>query len=379
MAPGGCRIKAGRRALRRAPAVSHAIEDVVTFVEPHYSKGQVNRAGEILAGPEGFLAEDEQWARRILANWRACHAYPINTFQATLRQRLKGIDPQAIVAQRLKRAPSIVARLQRFDGMQLARMQDIGGLRAVVSSIDRVRRLEDAYRNGRFKHDLTSSKNYIDDPKKDGYRSIHLIYRYVNDQASAYNGLSLELQLRTRLQHTWATAVETLGTFLGQALKSGQGEQQWRSFFRKASAALAIEEKTTTVPGFENRSDDEVFADLERSEAHLHVLTKLEGFAVAADQITTESGQGAYHLIILDPVKKRVSIQPYATRNLEQATLAYAAAEERAKAGEGIEAVLVSAGPVDALRRAYPNYFLDTQAFVSKIRKVIARSSRARG
>ncbi len=30
-----------------------------------------------------------------------------------------------------------------------------------------------------------------------------------------------------------------------------------------------------------------------------------------------------------------------------------------------------SAGPIDALRKAYPNYLLDTQEFVTQIEKVI--------
>lgn len=194
----------------------------------------------------------------------------------------------------------------------------------------------------------------------------------MNDGAPSYNGLSLELQLRTRLQHAWATAVETMGTFLGQALKSGQGEGQWRSFFEKAGAALAIVEKTAPVPGFENHTNDDVFAELASAESKLRVLEQLQGFAIAADKITTERGQGAYHLIVLDSANRTVSIRPYPIARLEQANIDYAAIEQRTKAGEAIEAVLVSAGPVDALRMAYPNYFLDTQEFVARIAKIVA-------
>jgi hypothetical protein len=301
----------------------------------------------------------------------------MNTFQATLRQKLKAIDSRAIVAQRLKRAPSIILKLERFEGMNLARMQDIGGLRAVVASIPKVRKLETAYREAKFKHVLTSSKDYINEPKQDGYRSIHLIFRYVNNNASSYNGLLLELQLRTRLQHAWATAVETMGTFLGQALKSGQGESVWRDFFAKAGAALALVEKTAPVPGFENKTQEDVFAEVASAEHKLGVLDKLRGFAIAANKITTKRGQGAYHLIVLDSVERTVSIRPYSKAGLEQANIDYASIEQRTKAGEPIEAVLVSAGPIDALRKAYPNYFLDTQDFVRQIRRnVIARVSR---
>lgn len=344
----------------------------MAFVKPQFSKGQVNRAGQILTNPESYSPEERTWADLVLANWRACHGYPINTFQALLRKKLKAIDKRAIVAQRMKRAPSIISKLQRFDGMNLARMQDIGGLRAVVGTISRVRRLEEDYRNSKFKHVLVSSKDYISTPKPDGYRGIHLIYRYSNPRAPSYEGLSLELQVRTRLQHAWATAVETMGTFLGQALKSGQGEQEWRGFFAKASAALAIVERSPPVPGFEYFSPEEVFSQVADAESSLHVLDKLNGFAIAADQITTERGQGAYHLVILDSSNRTVQIRPYAISKLDQANIDYSEIEKRTKNGEPIEAVLVSAGPVDALRKAYPNYFLDTQAFVAQITKVIA-------
>ena len=343
----------------------------MSFVTPGFSRSQVNLAGEILARPEGFTSQDQEWASQVLANWRACHGYPINTFQATLRAKLKNGYGEAIVAQRLKRAPSILLKLQRFDGMQLARMQDIGGLRAVLSSLARVRRLERDYRGTTFEHELTNSKDYIAEPKEDGYRSVHLIYRYKNKRAPAYDGLSLELQIRTRRQHAWATAVETMGTFLGQALKAGQGDDQWREFFAKASAAIAILESSPAVPGYEHRSREEVFGDVASTEARLHVLERLQGFAIATDKITTERGQGAYHLIVLDSGRRIVTIRPYPVASLAQATSDYAAVEERTKAGEGVEAVLVSAGPVAALRKAYPNYFLDTQAFVAEMNTVV--------
>lgn len=344
----------------------------MAFAKLEFKKGQVNRAGEILAGRAKFDPAEYVWAYSVLSNWRASHLYPINTFQALLRLKLKGIDKNALVAQRLKRAPSIISKLQRFNEMNLARMQDIGGLRAVVSSMARVRRIEEAYRNASFKHKLVSSKDYIQEPKPDGYRSVHLIYRYSNVRAPAYEGLSLELQIRTRLQHAWATAVETMGTFLGQALKSGKGDQDWRNFFAIASAALAIVEKTPAVPGFEKLTPKQVFKRLADAEKKLRVLDKLNGFAIATDRIIKERGQGAYHLVVLDSAARTVSIRPFAQARLDEANKAYAEIEARASAGESIEAVLVSAGPVEALRKAYPNYFLDTQAFVAEVQRIIS-------
>jgi len=346
----------------------------MAFVPPRFERSEVNRAGRILCA-ENPNSTDWLWAYEVLANWRACHGYPINTFQALLRKKLKGIDRGAIVAQRLKRAPSVIAKLQRFSSMKLVQMQDIGGLRAVVSSIRRVRRLEDMYRHSSFNHELISSKDYIANPKTDGYRSVHLVYRYKSDIAPLYNGLLLEMQFRSRLQHAWATAVETMGTFLGQALKSGQGEQSWREFFGVASAALTHIEGTSSVPGYEGLSKQEVFARVAIAENELHVLRKLQGFSIAAHSITEERGTGSYHLVVLDSAKRSVSIRPYPKTQLEQANVDYARIEERAQQGEQIEAVLVSAGPIEALKKAYPNYFLDTHEFVAQISKVIQEAA----
>ena len=64
--------------------------------------------------------------------------------------------------------------------------------------------------------------DYINHPREDtGYRGIHLIYRYRSDRKKrAWNGRKIEVQLRTKLQHAWATAVETIGAFKNMALKS---------------------------------------------------------------------------------------------------------------------------------------------------------------
>jgi hypothetical protein len=78
------------------------------FPTPCYSRNQVNNAGSILTDLGNTTLDREQlfWAFDVVTNWRSCHGYPINTFQATLRQKLGSVDADAIVAQRLKRMPS---------------------------------------------------------------------------------------------------------------------------------------------------------------------------------------------------------------------------------------------------------------------------------
>ncbi len=308
--------------------------------------------------------------------WRACHAYPINTFQSTLRKKLNVYSHDPIVAQRLKRMPTIIDKLRRYPAMKLTTMQDIGGVRAILNSTEDVFSLRDNYLNNvQFSHELVDQKDYIKYPRSEyGYRSVHLIYRYKNKIVPYYDNLRIEMQIRTKLQHIWATAVETMGTFLGQALKSRQGDQDWLDFFALISSAFAHEEGYPLVPRFDHLSRGDTFVAVADAEKRLRALYMMRGFSVAANAIYKSKGPGkswSYHLIILNSLKRTVQIKPYDRNSFEQAIADYGQVEAEAARGQKIEPVLVSAGPIDKLRRAYPNFFLDIGEFVEYVRTII--------
>ena len=342
---------------------------------PNYSRSQVNKAGEILVRENktpDFDLDQWLWAFEVLSNWRACHGYPINTFQATLRQKLKKIDAEALVAQRLKRTPSILTKLQRFSNMNLSRMQDIGGLRAVVGSMQQLRNLHHNYSTSRFTHDLISQSDYIASPKPSGYRSIHLVYKYKQKHDSPYNGLQLELQLRTKLQHAWATAVETVGTFIEHPLKSSEGPDEWLKFFSLAGSAFSCLEDSPLVPGYESLDKRETYIATTAESNRLGIRDMLVGYSSAIKAIPVGTSRAAFYLVQLnlEDEEKSVSIRPFARDQLERANAEYMKAEKRASDGEHIQVVLVSAGSIDSLRRAYPNYFLDTHDFLRHLKRI---------
>lgn len=255
-------------------------------------------------------------------------------------------------------------------------MQDIGGVRAILNSVDEVNNLADEYRDkSRFKHELINEKNYIQTPRnEDGYRSLHLVYKYKNKLVPEYNGLLVELQIRTKLQHMWATAVETMGTFLGQALKSRRGDQEWLDFFTLVSCAFAYIEKTSPIPKHNAKSQEDIFREIARANEEMKILEQIRGYSVAVQEITKRDDSAkkwSYHLIILNSLQKRVEIKAYKREDFKQAVKDYANVEEQAAKGEKIEPVLVSAGPLDTLKKAYPNFFLDISDFVVKIEDII--------
>lgn len=346
----------------------------MSYAVPNFTRKQITRAGAELLHPSNALVQSE--ALKLVNHWRACHAYPINTFQATLRARLKRLDLEsALVATRLKRIPSIVKKLQNNDGMALARMQDVGGLRAIVANMKQVRSLESIYKESLFTHELTDTDDYINAPKESGYRSLHLIYRYRNPVAPKYDKLSLELQIRTKTQHIWATAVETVGTFINHALKSSEGPDEWLEYFQVVGAVFALIERCPVHERFARFSEKDLVQRCVELGASLDVVHRLRQFAIAAQAVTDNRAQGNYHLIVLNATNQSVSIRSFGSARLNEANEAYAKAEvEAATSREDIQPVLVATNSVDALKRAYPNYFLDTTQFLKVVNQIEKRA-----
>ena len=342
----------------------------MTWAEPQYSRSKVDKAGDILIS-DLRSPNDEEWALEVINNWRASHSFPLNTFQMFLRGRARQTDPSALIAQRVKRLSSIEYKLRVQPGMRLSRMQDIGGCRAVVADVPAVRELRELYRASHLKHRLVKEDDYITEPKASGYRSIHRVYRYASDRSSTYNGLQIEVQMRSQLQHAWATAVETVGTFVQQSLKASQGSDDWLRFFTIMGSAVARLENTPLVPDTPT-SRSRLVSDLKDYTACLDVERKLSAYSATIRTLENPEVRGAhYFLMELRPSEGTVTVNAFTRNELPAATVRYLEVE-RELSGPGSEAVLVSVESLGLLRRAYPNYFLDTGVFLESVLRAIA-------
>ncbi len=343
----------------------------MAWAVPQHTKGQVDRAGRTLVTTKVPLP-DLLDAYSVINNWRSSHSFPLNTFQVTLRNRARQIDGDALIAQRIKRLSSIEAKLVRFPKMNLSQMQDIGGCRSVVSNVAMVRAVVDLHRKSDVKHKLLRVDDYLTMPQPSGYRGVHLIYRYFSDRSETYNGLQIEIQIRSVLQHAWATAVETVGTFLKQALKSSQGHSDWLRFFTVMGSVLAARERTSLVA---NTPTDRpaLLTELRKWVRLLDVERRLQAYGDALRTLEDPSASTAhYFLLSLDPKADTTTIHGFARGELEYATKQYLELERSLDATTGAEAVLVSVESIAALKRAYPNYFLDTRAFLNAVQRALA-------
>lgn len=346
----------------------------MTYVNrPNNSNNELNRAGNTLTTSDPGSREYLD-AIKTVDQWRSCHEYPLNTFNSTLRRKVKHYKG-ALVAQRLKRLPTIIDKLTRFNTLKLTQMQDIGGIRAVVGRANDVKMLQAEYKdNTRFTHTLVTEKDYILRPKPDGYRGVHLVFRYHNTlarngKAESYDGLQIELQIRTQLQHTWATAVETVGTLKGESFKTGRGAKKWKDFFALVSSAFAIIEKQPVIKEHENLQPLEIYKKIIKLEKELNFIQNIRGLSQAAQIIQREGVGGYYNIVELDTVNKKIKIQAFTQESFKFATERYA--ELEAQADKNKDVVLVSAGNLRSLKKAYPNYFLDVKDFLGKIQAII--------
>jgi len=292
-----------------------------------------------------------------------------------LRKQTTYRDGDPTVAQRIKRLPSIRHKLERMPSMKLSRMQDIGGCRAVVSTVPVLNGLVEYYAEAsRIKHKLIRNDQYVLEPKPSGYRGVHLVYRYYSDRKPTWNGLNIEIQLRSRLQHAWATAVETVGLFTQQALKSSWGDEAWLRFFALMSSIIAQWEGTPPVPG--TPSDPaELVRELRDYVTRLDVITRLNAYGAVVSSISG-AAKGHTFLLELDIQRQSVSARVYEDRAV--AAEEYSAVERAVENQPGKDVVLVTVESVESLRRAYPNYFLDTRAFVESVERAIRPPSTRR-
>lgn len=337
---------------------------ITTWEIPKYSKSEINKAGKIIADKTSTKKE-RQDALKVLNNWRSSHAYPLQVIASNLRSK----NPDSIVVQRLKRLDSITGKIERFPKMDLYRMQDLGGCRVIVDSIDEVYSAMNQYKSSRIRHILKREYDYIQNPKESGYRSYHMIYQFHSDRKETYNkNMLIEIQFRTKIQHTWATAVEMMGIYTKSNLKSSQGNEDILRFFTLVSSILALKEGTPVYPNT-SESADELIKEIKSLDSKHNIVSTLSGLNVAIDfDEKNENKKNNYYILILDYTRKRMRIKSFETKNIEVATEVYNQLEGELESDKNI--VLVSASSFDSLRAAYPNYFTDIQEFVDMMRSL---------
>lgn len=180
-------------------------------------------------------------------------------------------NPINSISARLKSATSIMEKLARKNvalTMQNLEehVQDIAGIRVICSYVDDIYKLADALVS---QDDITilSKKDYIKEPKSNGYRSMHLIVSVPVFFSDSKRNIRVEVQIRTIAMDFWASLEHQM------KYKKEIGDQE--ETVRRLTACAEVIAKTDAEM-MEIRRHIEESADAP-SEAEL-LMEKLEKF-----------------------------------------------------------------------------------------------------
>ena len=162
--------------------------------------------------------ETLEWAKRrglevhYLMSYYRCAIREIETKFRVLDEEfsmLNDRNPINSIKTRLKSLPSIIEKLER-KGLEISvsnienELNDIAGIRIVCSFIEDVYKLAEALLR---QDDITliRKKDYIQNPKESGYKSLHLIVEVPIFLEKEKRKMKVEIQLRTIAMDCWAS------------------------------------------------------------------------------------------------------------------------------------------------------------------------------
>ena len=329
-----------------------------------FSKSKIRAAGGVLAGRSSKMTREEALA--VADAWRLENGRALDEMSSLLADvvRDQPFGREAQVVSRLKRMDSIVGKLARAQSThELDTMYDIAGCRAIVPDCGCVEALVQDLRTCAC---VRKGIDYIACPAPSGYRSFHLVTEH--GAASGGRLLCAETQIRTRLQHYWATSVETYDVFTGADLKGG-GKPQGKGarFFQLAGSLLALQEGSPLVPGTP-RSKGEIVDEMRSLESSEHILARLGACSDSVDLIVDGFCEGEFALCLMhiDYAEQQVLVCAYGADQIEEANAAYVMAE---RSKQGLEDVLlVKVSTLSDLRAGYPNYSSDVNGFLAAVK-----------
>ncbi len=336
-----------------------------------YTRNNLNKIGTYLYA-DGVDAFKRSEAIKVVSDWRMTHLLPLREFVETVTEYFNSHSIHyAFYSQRVKRMTSIIEklRLNESTGMRLGGLQDIGGARFVFNTLDDLKVCRESL--GAFAPEhftLEKINDYIAEPKDSGYRSIHYVYKYHSENVD-YDGLRIELQIRTRLEHSWAMAVETASLISRTSLKANiEDNSVWRDFFRLVSAIFAQKENCPVNLRYAGYTHEQYCNDYIGFLDKHKLLDQLQALRVTVnDEGIFAGGNTGYCLLLINFRKGVVTPRQYSLEQEDAASAMFTQTEQSLNADEAV--ILVSIEKMQELREAYPSYFLDTKEFILALKE----------
>lgn len=337
------------------------------MLKTRYSKREVDKAGEAIA--KGLLLDDRgNDPLEVLEYWRGVHMEPLHK----MMDIASGLMPEAqpLIAGRIKKFDTVVDKLKRpSTPSSLKSTFDIAGCRVLLPDLQAQR--EYCSRLEALSDIVDGSKTRVRDylkvphPSGSGYRSKHIICKFTGLKCD--QDLFVEVQVRTNLQHAWATALELFDKAAGTRFKFGEcDDPHWALFKRSAELIKQLEENGSV----DLRRIKDLCGGQDDAKSVHDAVDTLEAALCSSLVITDHIEDHEYTIVDFFAGEQTVIATGV---DAEDAMKVYQVHERSGLlAGDGPQdhdTVLVRGGTLEQLWRLYPNYFGDISEFTNLVPK----------
>lgn len=256
-----------------------------------FTIGQIDQLGKCLRDDKEISQQDLD----TLQEYRKSYSEALPFIFESLRKIVVSQDNKALVTFRIKRIDTIINKLRRFknkDGkgdMRLSRMWDIAGCRCILLSDDekKIFKVAEELRASKDILERRSPYDHVTEPKPDGYRSYHM-YVYRKEQEKP-----IEVQIRNKEMHSWATLVEIFDILYGLGIKEGNKANLQQQFLLLYSRKknMTIEDGLKMI---KIESKLQIFDDMCKMFSNNYTLVRRQ-WAVrrkGANYLVLEAGKG---------------------------------------------------------------------------------------
>lgn len=322
------------------------------------TRSKIDKAG-IAFAKDSFRDIDEMIELEdVFDEYRKSHLEPLSETTLELQNWLNEYGHDYYIAQRLKRKPQIIRKLNRLS-VRLTQLQDIGGCRIIIEKNELVDKIVDFIKVKIGKTEDLRLVRITDYREKGrdvtGYRSVHLLLER--------NGKKLELQIRSRIQHYWAESIERTSVIYGHHIKESEGDPKIISYFQKLSDAF-FEIESGRTPSARARLE----IDVAKKEAEEIIRNNSSSKAIDShvneDIILTltekekrSSSPINNWIIVFDWSSGKFVSWDIVGKTPDEAIKAYVQYENQFPVEQNFEVVLIGSSRVATVRRTHSHYF----------------------
>lgn len=325
-------------------------------VSSSLSKSQIDKAGRAMSQITEVTIESLE-LEDVFDQYRASHLEPLSSLTLELQKWLHDYGHRYYIAQRLKRKPQIIRKLNRLS-VRLTQLQDIGGCRIIVDENKDVDVIIDFIKSMIASSNRISLKKITDyrniGRDETGYRSAHLIVEV--------NNRTLELQIRSRIQHYWAESIERTSIIYGFHLKEQEGNPIVISYFKSLSD-IFYEIESGRTPGPRSKVDLEKLREQAQKIIYESDKNRIFDSFINEDVVKTlgavqgEPGQLNNWIIVFNWTTGEFSTWDSVGRDTNEVIRKYVRYENDFPAEKNFEVVLIGASDIATVRQTHSHYF----------------------